>query len=410
MHGDRGEDMQAKQIGAGVVAGVVVFALGQVATALIRPPDATQDLLTLPARQFGGGAAPDSDAADPREGDFENADLTMPEDAEGSILFAAFKGEVEVKLKGDEWAPADRDLRMAAGTQIRTGADGHAKVLFDAKSHLQMQPGTELAVKVHKPEATTFVLHTGRLRIASLTTEKKVRILGPRRSGYVIARNARIEIFARPGALGVINDAGDVDLKGKSKVLSVPEGMSSYVLAGKNPSRPRVWADDPELKIKEPGELETDQDSFTLTGSAHPLAEVLVNDEPVKLSAKGTFRTKVPLEIGENPLRVAARLPGAELQERELPSMTRVGDAVVVEDPELEPVAEDPEPVVEDPEPVVEDPEPVVEDPEPEIEPVAEDPEPEVAKPVKAKKPRKKKPRKKRPKKKTKKPAMKWGT
>ncbi len=80
----------------------------------------------------------------------------------GEVAVVTLRRDMYIKL-GDQWVPFDGDTPLGPGDQIKTGADGHAEVMFSDNSKIDMGPNSIFTVAKIGEKESTYEFLKGKL-------------------------------------------------------------------------------------------------------------------------------------------------------------------------------------------------------------------------------------------------------
>jgi hypothetical protein len=247
--------------------------------------------------------------------------VLFPGDEAMPLLVQAVEGSVHhVTPRGDR-AAVSPGLVLERSARIETEPDGRAFLALGGGSTLTVERSSSVRVLDVTKEGVRIELDNG-------SVEATVR---PERGALGIVHSDR-EVIGRDGDFAVgVNESGNmaveshrgsVSIAGVESVERIEQGERLLLLAD---GTPRVAAI-PEsllLEVAWPESARTRQAEVAVRGMTDPGAEVRVGAAgrwtTVVADASGHFEAAIPLDEGDNPLRVISRDPlGRTMEEQRL--------------------------------------------------------------------------------------------
>lgn len=237
--------------------------------------------------------------------------VLFPGDEAVPLLVQAVEGSVHHVDDKGERAKVSPGLILQRASRIETEADGRAFLALGEGSTLTVDQASSVRILDVTRDGVRIELDNG-------SVEATVR---PERGSLGIIHNER-EVVGRDGSFAVgVNSGGSmavethngsVEILGVESVGGLEQGERMLLLSDGS-SRVAAIPESLLLEVAWPESARTRQAEVAVRGLTDPGAEVRVGAAghwtTVVADASGHFEASIPLEEGENPLRVISRDP-----------------------------------------------------------------------------------------------------
>ncbi|MBN2027919.1 MAG: zinc-ribbon domain-containing protein [Actinobacteria bacterium] len=180
----------------------------------VEPEDSESDLSTYPS-------------------EYQTVEIEGIEPEDSGCRFASFRGEVEFLPPGggeDDWQFARLNVKILAGTRIRTAEESSAILHFADLSTFVLKSETEIIIRAKPKQISNFDLVTGRLWV------NIKRIL---KGDSIVVRTDR-SVTGVEGTIFVLEDDGRTStlkvIDGKVEFTAISDGENTTVEAGETVS------------------------------------------------------------------------------------------------------------------------------------------------------------------------------
>lgn len=238
---------------------------------------------------------------------------TMP------LLVQAVEGTVQHVDENGEREDVTPGLVLERASRIETQDDGRAFLALGEGSTLTVDQASSVRILDVTREGVRIELDNGSVEATVRPERGSLGIV--HRDREVIGRDGSFAVGVNAGGnMAVETHQGSVEIQGVDSVASLAQGERLLLLSD---GTPRVAAI-PEsllLEVAWPESARTRHAEVSVRGLTDPGAEVRVGAAgrwtTVVADASGRFEAAIPLDEGENPLRVISRDPLGRTNEEE---------------------------------------------------------------------------------------------
>lgn len=218
-------------------------------------------------------------------------------------------GAVEVRRADGTWEELKPGMVLHASDSLRTKGGSSAAITSD-KVRLELEPGTELALKELSDTLSRLLLGSGMATVSVRTGTRHTIEVKADGSDAVARSSEGTFTMSNDGAgtVAVGSREGEVVFEGNGKVVIVRAGQQSVVRPGSGgPSEPVKVPSSLLRKVQWPDRRQNKREVI-VQGEAEPgtRLEIAGTGETFSPGQDGTFKRTVLLKEGENEVKIKA--------------------------------------------------------------------------------------------------------
>ncbi len=245
--------------------------------------------------------------------------LLFPSEGTVPLLVQAVEGSVHHVDEKGERAAVSPGLILERASRIETEADGRAFLALGEGSTLTVEKASSVRILDVTRDGVRIELDNGSVEATVRPERGSLGIVHSDRE--VVGRDGNFAVGVNAGGnMAVETHQGTVEILGVDSIETLEQGERLLLLSDGTPKVAAI----PEsllLEVAWPESVRTRHAEVAVRGLTDPGAEVRVGAAgrwtTVVADAEGHFEAAIPLEEGENPLRVTARDPLGRTSEDE---------------------------------------------------------------------------------------------
>ncbi|MEL6548335.1 MAG: hypothetical protein AAFQ82_27175, partial [Myxococcota bacterium] len=260
----------------------------------------------------------------------------VPENPSSTLSIG--EGSLEIRRNDQDWLPLAAGEAISPGSDLRTGANVSASLLYREGVTIRVFPESRLGLR-EQGDVLRLVVSEG-VAIADVQPESDTTVRFENESGELSAetRNGRLGVLVTgDGTLEAAVTRGQATVRSGDESLTLEEGYRTTVRPGAAPPTPSKIPRSLLLKVRWP-EQSTSKRRQRVSGTTNPGARVRVGDTIVRADGQGRFQATIQLREGNNTIRVFALDATGRGETTSSPSIeldTRAPSATVETDPSM---------------------------------------------------------------------------
>jgi hypothetical protein len=233
---------------------------------------------------------------------------SLPPAAELVARLESAQGDVQVRGTGSEWHAAPEGEKLPQGSQVRTGAEARALLVYGDGLSIQLAGSSDVQLAGTRPDLARLIVGEG-LVFADVRPGSAVRVQIENKRGDAVTETHDGALSVSADDRGVLRAAvsrGTARLTAHGETVTLQQGYVSVARNGERPDAPTVVPASLLLKVRWPTDPVTAKRRHLITGQTNPGARLQVGSRQVWADDGGRFETFVDLREGKNRIKVEA--------------------------------------------------------------------------------------------------------
>ena len=213
-------------------------------------------------------------------------------------------GQVDAYRDG-RWIAVQRGDLLSLQDVVRTTPGSSAVLRLGAATEIDLREKVEIRLDRLTAAGAIVDLRRGKV-VARVDGEKESLEITARQTRTINEGPARFVVMAgENGRVSVASTGGRARFQAGGKTVTLAEGTETRAEENKAPDDPEKIPEEVLLSVVWPAGERHGED-VDIRGKASATSLVTINGEPVAVGTDGGFMAKVPLNEGDNPIRVEA--------------------------------------------------------------------------------------------------------